>query len=212
MSTWILSSAANDNLHHRCTSNSESCLSNQRRQDRLIYGALLTTLSPEVASLVSQTTTSHDLWTLLQRTYAKASRSHLKQLKECLHTVSKDADYEQLLHEQEVGDARAQIQELETERHSSKKKLEHFLKKVGEDRASWRSREHEKICAYVDDIKSELSRKRKSRQRIEIVNSRLVSQWLGLVLMVVANLGAMMSGWDFGGTNLGGGSWWYLRE
>ncbi|XP_014491092.1 uncharacterized protein LOC106753757 [Vigna radiata var. radiata] len=60
-----------------------------RRQDRLIYGALLTTLSPEVASLVSQTTTSHDLWTLLQRTYAKASRSHLKQLKERLHTASK---------------------------------------------------------------------------------------------------------------------------
>ncbi|WVY95607.1 hypothetical protein V8G54_027758 [Vigna mungo] len=60
-----------------------------RRQDLLIYGALLTTLSPEVASLVSQTTTSHDLWTLLQRTYAKASRSHLKQLKERLHTASK---------------------------------------------------------------------------------------------------------------------------
>ncbi|WVZ15231.1 hypothetical protein V8G54_012797 [Vigna mungo] len=60
-----------------------------RRQDRLIYGALLTTLSPEVASLVSQTTTSHDLWTLLQRTYAKASCSHLKQLKERLHTASK---------------------------------------------------------------------------------------------------------------------------
>ncbi|WVZ07936.1 hypothetical protein V8G54_021282 [Vigna mungo] len=60
-----------------------------RRQDRLIYGALFTTLSPEVASLVSQTTTSHDLWTLLQRTYAKASRSHLKQLKERLHSASK---------------------------------------------------------------------------------------------------------------------------
>ncbi|WVY95339.1 hypothetical protein V8G54_034427 [Vigna mungo] len=45
-----------------------------RQQDRLIYGALLTTLSPEVASL---------------RTYAKASRSHLKQLKERLHTASK---------------------------------------------------------------------------------------------------------------------------
>nr|KYP77142.1 hypothetical protein KK1_021414 [Cajanus cajan] len=60
-----------------------------RRQDRLIYGALLTTLSPEVASLVSQTKTSHDLWTLLQHTYTKASRSHLKQLKERLHTASK---------------------------------------------------------------------------------------------------------------------------
>ncbi|KAK7387083.1 hypothetical protein VNO78_27581 [Psophocarpus tetragonolobus] len=78
--------------------------------------------------------------------------------------------------EAELEQARAQIQELETERHSSKKKLEHFLKKVSEERASWRSKEHEKIRAYVDDIKSELSRERKSRQRIEIVNSRLVNE------------------------------------
>ncbi|PNX54561.1 hypothetical protein L195_g048181, partial [Trifolium pratense] len=60
-----------------------------RRHDRLIYGALLTTLSNEVASLVSHTKTSHDLWTLLKNTYAKASRSHLKQLKERLRTASK---------------------------------------------------------------------------------------------------------------------------
>jgi len=60
-----------------------------RRQDRLIYGAFLTTLSNEVASLVSQTKTSHDLWTLLKNTYAKASRSHLKQLKERLRTEFK---------------------------------------------------------------------------------------------------------------------------
>ncbi|GAU40747.1 hypothetical protein TSUD_14320 [Trifolium subterraneum] len=65
-----------------------------RRQDHLIYGALLTTLSNEVASLVSQTKTSHDLWILLKNTYAKASRSHLKQLKERLRTASKDmTDY-----------------------------------------------------------------------------------------------------------------------
>jgi len=38
---------------------------------------------------VSQTKTSHDLWTLLKNTYAKASRNHLKQLKEHLLTASK---------------------------------------------------------------------------------------------------------------------------
>jgi hypothetical protein len=42
-----------------------------------------------VASLVSQTKTSHDLWILLKNIYAKASRSHLKQLKERLRTASK---------------------------------------------------------------------------------------------------------------------------
>jgi len=46
-------------------------------------------LSNEVASLVSQTKTSHGLWTLLKNIYAKASRSHLKQLKERLQTTSK---------------------------------------------------------------------------------------------------------------------------
>jgi uncharacterized protein YpuA (DUF1002 family) len=78
--------------------------------------------------------------------------------------------------EAELEQARVRIQELETERHSSKKKLEHFLKKVSEERASWRSKEHEKIRAYVDDIKSDLNRERKSRQRVEIVNSRLVNE------------------------------------
>jgi hypothetical protein len=64
-----------------------------RRQDRLIYSALLTTLSNEVASLVSQTKTSHDLWTLLKNTYAQASRSHLKQLKERLQTAFKGTQF-----------------------------------------------------------------------------------------------------------------------
>jgi len=59
-----------------------------RRHDRLIYGSLLTTLSNEVASLVSQTKTSHNLRTILKNTYAKASRIHLKKLKERLRTTS----------------------------------------------------------------------------------------------------------------------------
>ncbi|KAK2431653.1 hypothetical protein QL285_029854 [Trifolium repens] len=78
--------------------------------------------------------------------------------------------------EAELEQARARIQELETEHHSSKKKLDHFLKKIGEEKAQWRSREHEKIRLYIDDIKTELNRERKSRQRIEVVNSRLVNE------------------------------------
>ena len=48
-----------------------------------------------------------------------------------------------------VLEARARIQELETDRRSSKKKLEHFLKKVSKERAAWWSREHEKIRALL---------------------------------------------------------------
>ncbi|KAF1892949.1 hypothetical protein Lal_00015269 [Lupinus albus] len=63
------------------------------RQDCLIYGAILTTLSNEVLSLESQTKTSHDLWTHLKSAYAKASHNHLKQLKERLCVASKGTQF-----------------------------------------------------------------------------------------------------------------------
>lgn len=78
--------------------------------------------------------------------------------------------------EAELEQAHSRIQELETERRSSKKKLEHFLRKVSEERATWRSREHEKIRAFIDDLKAEVNRERKNRQRIEILNSKLVNE------------------------------------
>jgi len=78
--------------------------------------------------------------------------------------------------EAELEHAGARIRDLETEKRSSKKKLEHFLKKLSEERAAWRSREHEKIRAIIDDIKGELNRERKNRQRLEMVNSKLVNE------------------------------------
>ncbi|KAL6954673.1 hypothetical protein U1Q18_024071 [Sarracenia purpurea var. burkii] len=75
----------------------------------------------------------------------------------------------------ELEHARVRIHELEAERRSSKKKLEHFLKKLSDERSSWRSREHEKIRAIIDDVKSDLNRERKNRQRLEILNSKLVN-------------------------------------
>ncbi|XP_059664791.1 uncharacterized protein LOC132311085 [Cornus florida] len=76
----------------------------------------------------------------------------------------------------ELEQAQARITELETDRRSSKKKLEHFLRKLSEERATWRSREHEKIRAIIDDLKANLSVERKNRQRMEIVNSKLVNE------------------------------------
>ncbi|GMJ10326.1 hypothetical protein like AT1G50660 [Hibiscus trionum] len=78
--------------------------------------------------------------------------------------------------ETELAQARAHIEELETEHRSSKKKLEHFLRKVSEERAAWRSREQEKIRAFVDEVKADLNREKKKRQRLEIVNSKLVNE------------------------------------
>ncbi|CAA3021670.1 uncharacterized protein LOC111403970 [Olea europaea subsp. europaea] len=78
--------------------------------------------------------------------------------------------------EAELEQARARINELETERRSSKKKVEHFLRKLSEERATWRSRELEKIRAIIDAIKADLSREKKNRQRLEIVNSKLLGE------------------------------------
>ncbi|PPD78910.1 hypothetical protein GOBAR_DD24152 [Gossypium barbadense] len=78
--------------------------------------------------------------------------------------------------EAELEQARVRTDELETECWSSKKKLEHLLRKVSEERAEWRSREHEKIRVFVDDVKANLNREKKNRQRLEIVNSKLVNE------------------------------------
>ncbi|KAH6795771.1 hypothetical protein C2S51_036757 [Perilla frutescens var. frutescens] len=78
--------------------------------------------------------------------------------------------------EAELEQARSRINELETDRRSSKKKLEQFLRKLSEERAAWRSREHEKVRAIIDDMKADLSREKKNRQRLEIVNSKLVNE------------------------------------
>ncbi|KAH7662089.1 Myosin rod fragments domain-containing protein [Dioscorea alata] len=76
----------------------------------------------------------------------------------------------------ELEQARTQIAELEAERKVAKKKIDHFFRKVEEEKASWRSKEHKKIRAILDDMKIDLNRERKSRQRMEIMNSKLVNE------------------------------------
>ncbi|CAN1242945.1 Uncharacterized protein At5g41620 [Linum perenne] len=86
------------------------------------------------------------------------------------------SQFEEPLHIPATKNNKFLCKELETERQSSKKKLEHFLKKVSEERSVWMSREHEKIRAFISDIKADLSRERKSRQRLEILNLKLVNE------------------------------------
>ena len=63
---------------------------------------------------------------------------------------------------EELEQARSRINELETDRRSSKKKLEQFLRKLSEERTAWRSREHEKVRAIIDDMKLMLPGKRRT--------------------------------------------------
>lgn len=105
---------------------------------------------------------------------SKASNGDGDDLKSLDHKANASSVISAL--EKDLEQARARIEELETERRSSKKKIEHFLKKLSEERSVWRSREHEKVRAIIDDVKADLSRERKNRQRLEIVNSKLVSE------------------------------------
>lgn len=78
--------------------------------------------------------------------------------------------------ELKLEEARARIQELESEKRSQRKKLEQFLRKVSEERAAWRSKEHEKVRAIIDDMKDGINREKKARQRLETVNLKLVNE------------------------------------
>ncbi|KAG2592271.1 hypothetical protein PVAP13_5NG537400 [Panicum virgatum] len=71
--------------------------------------------------------------------------------------------------------AQDRIHELEAECRSTKKQLDHLLKNLAEEKASWKSREHSKVHHIVDAVKEELNRERKQRQRAEMMNSKLLN-------------------------------------
>ncbi|GAB2229988.1 hypothetical protein Droror1_Dr00014244 [Drosera rotundifolia] len=75
----------------------------------------------------------------------------------------------------ELEKAKQRIEELEAERKFSKKKMDQFLRKLSEERSAWRSKEHDKIRAFIDDTRADLKREKKSCQRLEIVNAKLVN-------------------------------------
>ncbi|KAJ1698149.1 hypothetical protein LUZ63_006661 [Rhynchospora breviuscula] len=76
----------------------------------------------------------------------------------------------------ELQQARAKITKLETEKHNAKKKIDSFLNKISEEKAAWRKREHEKVRAIIDDMKVELEKEKKNRRRLEVLNSKLLSE------------------------------------
>lgn len=62
-----------------------------KRQDRLIYSALLGAISTSLQPLLSTATTAAEIWSTLKSTYAKPSRAHFKQLKHQLKNWKKEA-------------------------------------------------------------------------------------------------------------------------
>lgn len=51
-----------------------------KRQDKLIFSALLSTLMPSIQTVVTKTTSSMEMWATIAATYAKPSRGHIQQL------------------------------------------------------------------------------------------------------------------------------------
>ena len=76
----------------------------------------------------------------------------------------------------ELRQARDRVGELESERRSTKKKLDHLFKKLAEEKAAWRTREHEKVRAVLEDMKANLDHEKKNRRRLELINMKLVNE------------------------------------
>ncbi|KAL5203535.1 hypothetical protein ABZP36_014487 [Zizania latifolia] len=90
------------------------------------------------------------------------------------YPVAADAEISAL--KAELMQAHNRIHELEAESRSAKKKLDHLVRSLAEEKASWRSKESDKVRNILDAVKEELNRERKNRQRAEIMNSKLVSE------------------------------------
>lgn len=62
-----------------------------KRQDRLLFSALIGAVSTSLQPILSTASTAAEIWTTLSDTYAKPSRAHFKQLKHQLKYWKKDS-------------------------------------------------------------------------------------------------------------------------
>uniref|UniRef100_A0A0A9CS91 Uncharacterized protein n=1 Tax=Arundo donax TaxID=35708 RepID=A0A0A9CS91_ARUDO len=76
----------------------------------------------------------------------------------------------------ELHEARVRVSQLEAEWVSAKKQLDHLFKKLAEEKAAWRNREHKKVRAILEDIKADLEHEKKNRRQLETINFKLVDE------------------------------------
>uniref|UniRef100_A0A0D9X566 Uncharacterized protein n=1 Tax=Leersia perrieri TaxID=77586 RepID=A0A0D9X566_9ORYZ len=87
----------------------------------------------------------------------------------------------------ELQQTRDRVGKLEAERLSAKKQLDHLFKKLTEEKAAWRKREHKKVQAIFEDLKADLEHEKKNRRQLEKINLKLVDE-LKEVKMAANNL------------------------
>ncbi|KAF7811160.1 myosin heavy chain, muscle [Senna tora] len=68
------------------------------------------------------------------------------------------------------------INKLKAARKSSKKKIQQFVRMFEEEKRVWKHRESQKIQATLDGVKDKLGRERRSRERMELMNAKLVRE------------------------------------
>jgi len=72
--------------------------------------------------------------------------------------------------------AQRSINKLKAERNSSKKKVEQFMQKLEDEKVLWKCNEHKKIEKMLDELKDKLTRERRSRERMELLNTKLLHE------------------------------------
>lgn len=88
----------------------------------------------------------------------------------------------------ELEQARARVQDLEQTQKSGRREVDLFMKKMADEKASWKSKEQEKMqemmAATVQAVKDELEEERKVRRRLELSNRKMNKE------LVEANMAA----------------------
>ncbi|XP_061345572.1 uncharacterized protein LOC133291334 [Gastrolobium bilobum] len=68
------------------------------------------------------------------------------------------------------------INKLKAEHNSSKKKLKQLVRNLEEEKILWKHREAQKIQAILDELKDKLAREKRSRERMELLNTKLLHE------------------------------------
>lgn len=77
---------------------------------------------------------------------------------------------------EELLQAQRSINKLKAEQKTIQKNVEHFLQNLKDDKIFLKSKEHHKIKATIGELKGKLERERRSRERMELLNTKLVHE------------------------------------
>ena len=107
-----------------------------------------------------QTTTSSKLLKVLSRI----------RLLEEQHSTAQEMTYAL---RSELDQARARVQELELAQKSTRRECKEEIKRMADERASWKAKEQEKMKAAMEAVKAELEEERKARRKIEAISRKM---------------------------------------